>query len=119
MVANECCEVTTAVTTILSVPTPNSLQARPFVQCFHSGQMLFLQSIMVAARSFGLDTCPQAALCSRHEILQKRLGIPPEQMVVCGMALGYADPDAIVNTFITERMALEEFVTFVEEVKGD
>jgi len=35
------------------------------------------------------------------------------------MALGYADPDAIVNTFITERMALEEFVTFVEEVKGD
>jgi len=80
---------------------------------------MFLQSIMVAARSFGLDTCPQAALCSRHEILQKRLGIPPEQMVVCGMALGYADPDAIVNTFITERMALEEFVTFVEDVKGD
>ena len=77
--------------------------------------MLFLQSIMVAARSFGLDTCPQAALCSRHEILQKRLGIPPEQMVVCG----YADPNAIVNTFITERMALDEFVTFVEDVKGD
>jgi len=80
---------------------------------------MFLQSIMVAARSFGLETCPQAALCSRHEILQKRLGIPPEQMVVCGMALGYADPNAIVNTFITERMALEEFVTFVEDVKGD
>ena len=57
---------------------------------------MFLQSIMVAARSFGLETCPQAALCSIfHEILQRRLGIPPEQMVVCGMALGYADPDAI------------------------
>jgi nitroreductase len=80
---------------------------------------MFLQSIMVAARAFGLGTCPQAALCSRHEILQKRLGIPAEQMVLCGMALGYADPDAIVNTFVTERMALEEFVTFVEEVKGD
>ena len=79
---------------------------------------MFLQSIMVAARSFGLETCPQAALCSRHEILQKRLGIPPEQMVVCGMALGYADRDAVVNTFVTERMALEEFVTFVEEVQG-
>src|SRR5690349_18540727 len=83
------------------------LQPRPPVHCFHLAQMLFLQSIMVAARSFGLDTCPQAALCSRHEILQKRLGIPLEQMVVCGMALGYADPNAIVNTFITERMALE------------
>ena len=89
------------------------------MHCVHSEQMLFLQSIMVAARSFGLDTCPQAALCSRYEILQKRLGIPPEQMIVCGMALGYADPDAIVNTFITERMGLEEFVTFVEDVKGD
>ena len=65
---------------------------------------MFLQSIMVAARSFGLETCPQAALCSRHALLQKRLGIPPEQMVVCGMALGYADRDAIVNTFVTERM---------------
>jgi nitroreductase len=80
---------------------------------------MFLQSIMVAARSFGLETCPQAALCSRHALLQKRLGIPPEQMVVCGMALGYADRDAIVNTFVTERMRLEEFVTFVEEVKGE
>jgi hypothetical protein len=60
-----------------------------------------------------------AALCSRHEILQKRLGIAKEQMVLCGMALGYADPDAVVNTFLTERMALEEFVTFVEEVQGE
>ena len=80
---------------------------------------MFLQSIMVAARSFGLETCPQAAFATRHELLQKRLGIPPGQMVVCGMALGYADPDAHVNTFTPERMPLEEFVTFVEEVKGD
>ena len=74
--------------------------------------MLFLQSIMVAARSFGLDTCPQAALCSRHEILQKRLGIPPEQMVVCGMALGVADPDAVANRLSTTRAAVDEFTTF-------
>jgi nitroreductase len=80
---------------------------------------MFLPSIMIAARSFGLDTCPQAALCSRHELLRKRLAIPPEQMVVCGMALGYADRDAIVNSFITERMALEEFVTFVDQVNGE
>jgi hypothetical protein len=35
------------------------------------------------------------------------------------MALGYADRDAVVNTFVTERMALEEFVTFVEQAQGD
>jgi nitroreductase len=80
---------------------------------------IFLQSIMVAARSFGLETCPQAAFATRHELLQKRLGIPAEQMVVCGMSLGYADPDAIVNTFRTDRLPLEEFVTWVEEVKRE
>ena len=76
--------------------------------------MLFLQSIMVAARSFGLDTCPQAALCSRHEILQKRLGIPPEQMVVCGMALGYADPDKIENSLATAREPVSGFARYIE-----
>jgi nitroreductase len=80
---------------------------------------MFLQSIMVAARSFGLETCPQAAFATRHELLQKRLGIPAEQMVVCGMSLGYADPDAIVNTFVTDRMPLDGFVTWVDEVKAD
>ena len=44
---------------------------------------MFLQSIMVAARSFGLETCPQAALCSRHALLQKRLGIPPGSRWSC------------------------------------
>jgi len=80
---------------------------------------MFLQNIMVAARGRGLDTCPQAAFTQYHRIIAEQLSLPADQMVVCGMALGYADPDAIVNTFITERMALEEFVTFVEEVKGD
>ncbi|MGH6814410.1 MAG: nitroreductase [Hyphomicrobiaceae bacterium] len=78
---------------------------------------MFLQSIMIAARSFGLETCPQAAFAQYHEVIQRRLAIPPGQMVVCGMSLGYADPDAKVNTFRTERIALEEFVTWVEELK--
>ena len=74
---------------------------------------MFLQSIMVAARQFGLETCPQAAWMSFWEVLQRRIGIPPEQTVVCGMALGYPDPDAKVNTFTPDRIPLSEFVTFV------
>jgi nitroreductase len=77
---------------------------------------MFLEAIMVAARGFGLETCPQAAWLSFHDLLQRRLGIPPEQAVVCGMALGYADPDAKVNTFTPDRMAVAEFTTFVEEL---
>lgn len=75
---------------------------------------MFLQSIMVVARQFGLETCPQAAFGLRHELLQKRLAIPAEQMVVCGMSLGYPDPDAKVNGFRTDRIPLSDFTTFVE-----
>jgi nitroreductase len=74
----------------------------------------FLQSIMIAARSFGLETCPQAAFCEYHEVISQRLSIPDTEMLVCGMALGYADRQAIVNTFRTERMGLEDFVRFVD-----
>ena len=44
-------------------------------------------------------------------------GIPPEQMLVCGMSLGYPDPSEKVNGFTPERIGVEEFVTWVDEVK--
>lgn len=75
---------------------------------------MFLQSIMVAARQFGLETCPQAAWLNYCEVLQRRIGIPPEQTVLCGMALGYPNPAEKVNTFTPDRMPLSEFVTFVD-----
>ena len=80
---------------------------------------MFLQSIMVAARQFGLETCPQAAFLIFYDVLQRRLGIPAEQEIVCGMSLGYPDPNDKVNAFTPDRMPAEEFVTWVEGVKGD
>jgi nitroreductase len=74
---------------------------------------MFLQSIMLAARGEGLETCPQAAFAYFAETVQKAVGIPNDQMVVCGMALGYADPSAVVNTFVTDREPLERYATFV------
>ncbi len=79
---------------------------------------MFLQSIMVAARQFGLETCPQAAFCSFHEVIQKRIGIPQSEMLVCGMALGYPDTSAKVNTFTTEREPLETYVRWVDKLEG-
>jgi nitroreductase len=78
---------------------------------------MFLQSIMVVARSFGLETCPQAAFAVRHATIQRRVGIPADQMLVCGMALGYADPAAKVNTFTPARLAVEQYTTWVETLK--
>ncbi|WP_173931701.1 nitroreductase [Chelativorans sp. Marseille-P2723] len=74
---------------------------------------MFLQSIMVAARARGLHTCPQAAFAPYHRIIRPILGIPDEEIVVCGMALGYEDPDKPENRLRTERAPLEEFVAFV------
>lgn len=73
---------------------------------------MFLQSIMVAARARGLDTCPQAAFTQYHRLIAEQLGLSAGEMVVCGMALGHADPDAIENTLVTERAAVSEFATF-------
>ena len=73
---------------------------------------MFLQNIMVAARARGLDTCPQAAFTQFHRLITEELQLPPSEMVVCGMALGYADPEAIENSLVTERVPVEQFVTF-------
>jgi hypothetical protein len=47
-----------------------------------------------------------------HRIIAEVLGFGPREQLVCGMALGHADPDAIENTLATERAALDEFVVF-------
>lgn len=64
---------------------------------------MFMQSVMIAARARGLDTCPQAAFATYHRVIVEQLAIPPEQMVLCGMAIGYADPGAVANRLRTER----------------
>jgi nitroreductase len=75
---------------------------------------MFLQNIMVAARGRGLDTCPQAAFTQFHRIISDELDLGPTQMVVCGMALGYADPSKIENTLITERAPVTAFARFLD-----
>jgi nitroreductase len=75
---------------------------------------MFLQNIMVAARGRGLDTCPQAAFTQFHRIIAEQLGLPENEMVVCGMALGYADPQKVENSLITEREPVASFVRFVD-----
>ena len=74
---------------------------------------MFLQSIMVAARGHGLHTCPQAAWNGFAKIILPHIGAGDNEMMVCGMALGYADPSALVNTFHTPRVSAAEFTTFV------
>lgn len=71
---------------------------------------MFLQNIMVLAKAHGLDTCPQAAWIDYHRLIGEQLAFAPEEQLVCGMALGYADTEAAVNRLVTERAAMEQFV---------
>ena len=75
---------------------------------------MFLQNIMVAARGRGLDTCPQAAFTQYHRVIAAQLGLPDNEMVVCGMALGWADPARIENSLVTEREPVGAFARFME-----
>ena len=70
---------------------------------------MFLQSVMLAARAYGLHTCPQAAWNGFATIILPHIGAGPDEMLVCGMALGYADDQDIVNTFRTPREAVASF----------
>lgn len=74
---------------------------------------MFLENIMVAARAHGLETCVQAAFAPFHAVVRDALALPEEEMVVCGMSLGYADPDAPENALETERVPAREFTTFL------
>jgi nitroreductase len=73
---------------------------------------MFLQNIMVAARARGLDTCPQVAFAQFHQLITAELGLGEHEMVVCGMALGVADPDAPENRLVTEREPVAGFAAF-------
>jgi nitroreductase len=75
---------------------------------------MFLQNIMLAARARGLDTCPQAAFTQYHKIIAEVLQFPENEMLVCGMSLGYADPDKIENSLATEREIITNFTKFFD-----
>ena len=75
---------------------------------------MFMQNIMVAARGHGLHTCPQAAWNGFAKIILPHMGAGADEMLVCGMALGYADESALVNTFHTPRVPVEDFTHWLD-----
>ena len=75
---------------------------------------MFMQNIMVAARGHGLHTCPQAAWNGFAKIILPHIGAGDDEMLVCGMALGYADESALVNTFRTPRVGVQAFTTWLD-----
>ncbi|MCU4178547.1 nitroreductase [Bosea sp. BH3] len=75
---------------------------------------MFIQTLLVATQGHGLDSCPQAIFAQFHTIVRRELVIPENEIVVCGIAIGKADPEAPANRLVPEREPVESFTTWLD-----
>jgi nitroreductase len=73
---------------------------------------LFSQSLMLAARHFGLDSAPAVTLVAHPDLIRKELSIPDGLSIIIGIALGYADAEHLQNKFRSPRRTVQEAVMF-------
>lgn len=76
---------------------------------------MFIDNIMLSAKSHGLDTCPQGGWSDYHDIIRTVLPVKPEEMILGGMAIGYADKNAPVYNLETEREPVSGFARFFDK----
>lgn len=74
----------------------------------------FIQTLLIAAQGHGLDSCPQAIFARFHQVVRRELSIPQGEVVVCGIALGRADPEAPANRLVPEREPVEGFTSWLD-----
>lgn len=73
---------------------------------------MFIQSIMLMAVEEGLATCPQAALGEYPDIIRQELGYPEDKRLIVGLAMGYEDEEAVINSYRTPRDEVDAFTRF-------
>jgi nitroreductase len=71
---------------------------------------MYMQTVMLLAVEYGLDTCAQEFWSNWPKTIAEQVNAPAEQMLFSGMALGYRDPDHPINTLRTRRAPFEAFV---------
>jgi nitroreductase len=73
----------------------------------------YIHALMFLARAYGLDTCPQESWARMHKIVRTFVGMPPEQMLFCAVAIGYGDHNHPANSFRSPRAETETFCKFI------
>jgi nitroreductase len=74
---------------------------------------MFVQNVMIAAGARGLQTCPQETFAKYHAVLRELLPIPTEEMVVCGMSVGFAEEAVARRGGLMPKIPVGEFAIFV------
>lgn len=78
------------------------------------GVGMFLQTFMLALTARGIGSCVQVSIAGYPDVIHEQLGIAEEMRILCGVSIGYPDPDFAANTLEVPRSPLEENFTFVE-----
>lgn len=76
---------------------------------------LFLQNVLLGLVAAGLGSCPQYSVAGYPQVLRGCLGLGADRLIVCGLAVGYPDPDAPVNAFVPPRAALPEYTQWHDQ----
>ena len=75
---------------------------------------MWLQTVMLLLREEGLDSCAQEYMAMWGRLIKDHIGVADEEQVLfCGLAIGYRDVDAPVNSFERERTALDRQLRFM------
>ncbi|MDR7104056.1 nitroreductase [Croceicoccus sp. BE223] len=75
---------------------------------------MWLQTIMLLCQEEGLDTCPQEWMAMYARLIKQHIGVSDEEQILfCGIAIGYGDRSASVNRFDRPRIALDDQVRFL------
>ena len=75
---------------------------------------LFIQSVCIAAQGYGVDTFIAGSLVSHQDVLRNELEIPDMLNIITGIALGYPNPGAVINTYRSPRRPVNEVVRYKE-----
>jgi nitroreductase len=79
-------------------------------QWAHMGMLM--QTICLAAHERGIATCMQEAWGMVRKTLATHFDLADHEMIYCGMALGYEDAAAPINSLRTARADLDEIAVF-------
>ncbi|MDB2611702.1 nitroreductase [Gammaproteobacteria bacterium] len=74
---------------------------------------MFLQTFMLLAQEAGLDTCAQEAWSMKHDSVSKFVKAESSDILFCGMAIGYRDESAAVNSLKSKRRPLKDWAKFL------
>ena len=80
---------------------------------------MFMQNVMLGLVPYGLGSCPQASVAGYPDAIREILDLDASRLIVAGMAVGRPDPDAHINSFVPDRLPLEQYVQWHTDIASE